>query len=307
MSDAVTPLELNMETELTACYQTTLYEIGMCPHLNVSVIHIFKAAGTTTMKYLQQFCKPIMKELKVTDNFVSLCDAGSSPLAVLLLLTLRVRLSPTNTSSMHIKYYVMSPGHFKIRKGDPILKIETVDSGPEMLRHTDSFSFVRDPVARFVSGLAETHKRRAPWALQVEKDADESGQPITTVAIESLFRTPLKKINPHLAPQSWSLTDCNGKAMNTITHIGLVSEGFLHDTISGILKAITPNKTRAQEWSHEPIYTRSSRDENKNTFGHFGTFESGFVERLHEERIPEETVERINEFYAIDRECLGLR
>ena len=203
------------------------------------------------------------------------------------------------------KYYVMSPGHFKIRKGDPIVKIDTTE-GNELLKLTGSFSFVRDPVSRFVSGLAETHKRRTPWALQVEKDADESGRPITTVAIESLFRTPLEQTNPHLAPQSWSLTDCNGKMMSTITHIG-ATEPNLHESISGILKAITPNKTRAVEWSHDLIYTRNSRNERKNTFGHFGSIDRDpFVKRLHAEVISPETKARIKDFYAIDRECLGI-
>ena len=75
MSRDVTPLGINMRTDLASCYESTLYEVGMCPHLNVSVIHIFKAAGTSTMKYLQGFCGPIMRSNTVVDNFVSFRDA----------------------------------------------------------------------------------------------------------------------------------------------------------------------------------------------------------------------------------------
>ena len=66
---------------------------------------------------------------------------------------------------------------------------------------TATFTFVRDPVARFISSMIETQKRRRPFALAVEALLKGTDRPVVEVAIEAMVAQKLMNIDEHLIPQ----------------------------------------------------------------------------------------------------------
>ena len=184
-------MNTDMAKVVGSCYMAKQHAIYMCPHLNVSFIHVFKSAGTSITSYLKDLCQP-----KLYQNQLYLISRHMS--------------------------------------GTKLITPVKPEPGLLLLRQTAAFTFVREPVSRFVSALAELHKRNKKWVLQVEKAADVSGKALTTVAIEALFRTPFANIDEHIQPQSWLLTDCDGVAISNLTHIGVATSG-LHEDVTGIL------------------------------------------------------------------------
>ena len=68
-------------------------------------------------------------------------------------------------------------------------------------RGTSTFTFVRDPVSRFVSSLIEMRRRGDKFAVAVEREAMESGRPAIEVAIEMQYKHDLYSLNAHIIPQ----------------------------------------------------------------------------------------------------------
>ena len=95
---------------------------------------------------------------------------------------------------------------------------------------------------------------------------------------------------------SWSLTNQDGSPMETVTHIGVVSENLQRDVVS-IMKSMSSNTTRNKEWEVPP--PEHSRDSTE--FGYGGDFAA----KLHSEPISPRTEALIRDFYVVDQECLG--
>ena len=79
----------------------------------------------------------------------------------------------------------------------------------EMVATSSAFTFVRDPLSRFISALSEIRRRtncekgsdNPAFICEVEKTAEASGRPVAEIAIEKLSLIPKKHIDEHLVPQ----------------------------------------------------------------------------------------------------------
>lgn len=259
-NDGPSALELDIGSYIGGCYGMRPYEIWSCPHLNVSFIHIFKSAGSTIREHLIEMCQPPFP------NYIEV-------------------FTQMNLAKLNWK-------NWKRMLCDTALPYTSCES----LR-TESFTFVREPVSRFISGLVELAKRKNEWVLSVEQHAISTDRGLAAVAIEKLRALPLSKINTHVQPQSWFLTRCdNGMALPSLTHIGVVSPNLLRDTIK-IMKYLSTNATRNAEFRPLPVHERDSRN---SSYGEFS-----FSEKIHAETISQETEAQIREFYAVDYDCLG--
>ena len=96
---------------------------------------------------------------------------------------------------------VLMRTHGDMRTPRDMPTIERGEHADEMLARTATFTFVRDPVSRFVSALIEMRRRGDKFAVAVEKEAMESGRPVVEVAIERQYKQDLLHLNAHIIPQ----------------------------------------------------------------------------------------------------------
>ena len=100
------------------------------------------------------------------------------------------------------KVVMLHSGHLTLPRSMPSRGHDFVQRAwPRLHLATSTFTFVRDPVSRFVSSLIEMRRRGDKFAVAVEREAMESGRPAIEVAIEMQYKHDLYSLNAHIIPQ----------------------------------------------------------------------------------------------------------
>lgn len=153
------------------------------------------------------------------------------------------------------------------------------------------FSFVREPVGRFQSGLGEMAKRRHSWLKPLVDEAWELNATVASVAIRHM--PAMNYVNPHVGRQSYFFLTDVGQVTN-VSYIGLVRD-LGHDL--GALKRGLFNLPNATD---DLPTIRPAEDlayDGGQAFtGPFGP--------LRHEPLDNVTLQRVIDYYAIDFDCL---
>ena len=175
------------------------------------------------------------------------------------------------------------------------------------------FTFVRDPVERFQSGLFELSVRHDKWInnmISLKEDKMKKAMEnkkknafnvtVASLAIEDLLhRTRGAYVDPHIQPQALFFIDKNQRTL-PLSYVGVVSPNFEQeiqtiavklfgwtDAKGSVIKALQ-DKSHARD-SHDLVY-RSRAIENGN---------------VRDEHIDDITKNNIHRFYDIDYACFG--
>mmetsp|Transcript_821 Transcript_821/g.2132 ORF Transcript_821/g.2132 Transcript_821/m.2132 type:complete len:291 (+) Transcript_821:56-928(+) len=96
---------------------------------------------------------------------------------------------------------------------------------------TTAFTFVRDPVERFQSGIFELAKHHGAWISQLIDVANTTGRAVADVVIDDLIRTSRRDgslPNAHLMPQTYFLHD-KAEPLPKLKYIATVGPHFDED------------------------------------------------------------------------------
>lgn len=231
------------------------FEVNTCPHLRVGFVHIYKAAGTTGKALLEAGCP----ELR---HHYSCCGCDDEP----------------TPNVCHKKTTTLMDG------SNDVHWEKDVDV---------AFTFVRDPVDRFQSGLFELalrgDARVSDWLARSRK----LGRTLADIAIDDLLKdNPRRTPNPHLMMQL-SFLSSERKPLPGLKHVALMGPDFKCELV-----ALSDELFHL----HPSFVVKMPQYRN----AHFGGYNHGLAS-VRDEPLPPDVVKKIERYYRADYAAFGIK